>query len=62
MSNILKLVLKQIKEIVHILGGAATGKPIGKREARILEKLELKVINPQDSMQISKKTSAEKSS
>jgi len=57
-SNILKLVLKQLKEIVHILGGEATSKPIEQREARILKKLELKVIPPQGFMQIIKKISA----
>ena len=62
MSNILKLVLKQLKETVHILGGAATDKPIEHREARISEKLELKDIPPLGSMQIIKKTSTEKSS
>jgi len=61
-SNLLKLILEQLKETSHILGGAATGKPIGQREARILEKLELKVHPPQGSMYINKKTSADKSS
>ena len=61
-SNILKLVLKQLKEIVHVLGGVATGKPIAQIEARILEKLELRVIHPHSSMQIIKKISIEKSS
>ena len=55
--NILKLVIKQLKETMYILGVAATGKPIGQIEVRILEKLELKGIPPQISMQIIKKTS-----
>ena len=62
MSNILKLILKQLKETVHILGGVATGKPIGKREAKILKKLKLNVHPPQGSMQINKKSLTDKSS
>ena len=60
MSNILKIILKQLKETVHILGGVNTRKLIGQREARILEKLELKVHLPWCSMQINKNTSAKK--
>ena len=45
-SNILKLVLKQLKETVHFLGREATGKPIEQREAIILKKLKLKVNPP----------------
>eukprot|EP00253_Pinus_taeda_P013096 PITA_13096 len=59
-NNILKLILKQLKETIHILGGVTTGKPIRKREAKILEKLELKVNLPCGSIQINKNTSAEK--
>lgn len=62
MSSILKLILKKLKEVVHILGSATTGKPISQREAKILEKLELKVLPPQGSMQTNKKTSTDKSS
>ena len=62
MSSILKLILKQPKEIVHILGGVATGKRIRQREVRMLENLELKVHPPQCYMQINKNTSVEKAS
>lgn len=61
-SSILKLILRQLKETVHILGGVATDKPTGQREARILKKLELKVHPPQGPMQINKNISAEKAS
>ena len=60
MSSILKLILKQLKETIHILGGVDTEKHIGQREARILEKLELKVHLPQFSKQIIKNNSVEK--
>lgn len=42
------------------MGGVDTGKPIGQREARILENLELKVRLPQCSKQINKKNSTDK--
>lgn len=58
--SILKLILKQLKESVHNLGGVSTGKPIGNKEARILEKLELQVHLPQGPLQINKNTSEDK--
>jgi len=60
MSSILKLILKQLKETIHILGGVDTEKPIGQREAKTLEKLKLKVRLPQCSKHINKKNSTDK--
>jgi len=61
-SSILKLILKQLKEAVNILGGADTEKLIRQREAKILEKLEFKLHLPQCSMQINMNTSTRKAS
>jgi len=59
-SNILNLILKQLKKTVHFLGGITTRKPIGQREAIILEKLELKVFLPPCAIKNNRNKSVEK--
>lgn len=46
-SSIIKLILKQLKDTIHILGRVSSENPRGNREGSILEKLELQIHLPQ---------------